>query len=93
MAKTAVARSVELEPIDRLEEKIKLLVAMVDRLKADQARAAEDNQRLAHELDGMQAKLAASDGALSELTTLKEERDVIRHRVSDMLDQLEALNL
>ncbi len=93
MAKTVAARSVELEPIDRLEEKIKLLVAMVDRLKADQARAAEDNQRLARELDAMRAKLAASDGALSELTTLKEERDVIRHRVSDMLDQLEALNL
>jgi hypothetical protein len=35
MAKTAT-RSVELEPIDRLEEKVKLLVAMVDRLKADQ---------------------------------------------------------
>src|SRR5579864_3751521 len=92
MVKTAV-RSVELEPIDRLEEKIKLLVGMVDRLKADQARAAEDNQRLSRELDATRAKLAASDGALSELTTLKEERDVIRGRVSDMLEQLEALNL
>lgn len=92
MAKTAT-RSVELEPIDRLEEKIKLLVAMVDRLKADQARAVEDNQRLARELDAMRAKLASSDGALAELSSLKEERDVIRGRVSDMLEQLEALNL
>ena len=60
MAKTAT-RTVELEPIDRLEEKIKLLVGMVDRMKADQARA--------------------------------EERDLIRNRVTDMLEQLEALNL
>jgi len=92
MAKTAT-KSVELEPIDRLEEKIKALVHMVDRLKADQARAADENQRLSRELDGMRAKLAASDGLSSEVSTLREERDVIRTRVSEMLEQLEALNL
>jgi regulator of replication initiation timing len=92
MAKTAT-RSVELEPIDRLEEKVKLLVAMVDRMKADQGRAAEENQRLARELDAMRGRLATSEATLAELTTLKEERDVIRTRVTEMLEQLEALNL
>jgi regulator of replication initiation timing len=92
MAKTAT-RSVDLEPIDRLEEKVKLLVGLVDRLKADQARAAEENQRLARELDAMRARVAAGDAMASELSALKEERDVIRTRVSDMLEQLEALNL
>ena len=92
MAKTAI-RTVELEPIDRLEEKIKLLVGMVDRMKAEQARATEENQRLARELDAMRARLSASDSALTELSTLKEERDLIRGRVTDMLEQLEALNL
>jgi len=92
MAKTAT-RTVELEPIDRLEEKIKLLVGMVDRMKAEQARAAEENQRLTRELDAMRARLSASDSALTELSTLKEERDLIRGRVTDMLEQLEALNL
>jgi len=92
MAKTAT-RSVELEPIDRLEEKIKLLVDMVDKMKAEQARAAEENQRLSRELDNLRGKLAASDGALTELTSLKEERDVIRVRVTEMLEQLEALDL
>jgi len=92
MAKTAT-RSVELEPIDRLEEKIKLLVGMVDRMKDEQARAAEENQRLSRELDAMRARLATSDGLASELSTLKEERDVIRTRVGEMLEQLEALDL
>ncbi len=92
MAKTAT-RSVELEPIDRLEEKVKLLVGMVDRMKDEQTRAAEENQRLARELDAMRAQLATSDGLASELSTLKEERDVIRTRVTEMLEQLEALNL
>jgi regulator of replication initiation timing len=92
MAKTAM-RSVELEPIDRLEEKIKALVAMVDRLKTEQARTADDNQRLARELDTMRSRLASADGLSSELSALKDERDIIRSRVSDMLQQLEALNL
>jgi regulator of replication initiation timing len=92
MAKTAT-RSVDLEPIDRLEEKMKLLVGMVERMKAEQARAAEENQRLARELESMRGRLAASDSLASELSTMKEERDVIRTRVTDMLEQLEALSL
>ena len=83
----------ELDPLDRLEEKIKLLVGMVERMKSEQARAAEENQRLSRELETMRARLAASETLASELTTLKEERDVIRTRVSDMLEQLEALSL
>jgi regulator of replication initiation timing len=92
MAKTAT-RTVDLEPIDRLEEKMKRLVAMVERMKAEQTRAAEENQRLARELDTMRARMAASDSLAGELSSLKEERDVIRTRVTDMLEQLEALNL
>jgi regulator of replication initiation timing len=92
MAKTTT-RSVDLEPIDRLEEKIKALVTMVERMKHDQAHAAEENQRLSRELDSMRTRIASSDGLASELTALKDERDVIRGRVSEMLEQLEALNL
>jgi regulator of replication initiation timing len=92
MAKVAT-RGVELEPIDRLEEKVKLLVAMVDRMKAEQARAAEEHQRLAAEHEAMRARLAATDAMAAELATLQGERDAIRTRVTDMLNQLEALNL
>ena len=92
MAKTAT-RGVDLEPIDRLEEKMKLLVGLVERMKAEQARAAEENQRLSRELESMRARLTASEGLGAELSTLKEERDVIRTRVTDMLEQLEALSL
>ncbi|HEX4347107.1 MAG TPA: cell division protein ZapB [Vicinamibacterales bacterium] len=92
MAKT-VARGVEFEPIDRLEEKVKRLVGMVEQMRGEQAQAAADNERLTHELDAMRGRLTASEGVSSELTTLKEEREVIRARVGDMLDQLEALNI
>ena len=84
---------VELEPIDRLEEKVKLLVAMVDRMKADQAHAAEENQRLSRELDAMRARLTAGETTAAELAELRGERDAIRARVTEMLEQLEGLNL
>ena len=92
MAKTAT-HSVELEPIDRLEEKVKRLIVLVDRMKAEQARANEENQRLARELDAMRERLDSSETLAAELSTLRDERDVIRTRVGDMLEQLEALNL
>jgi regulator of replication initiation timing len=93
MATKAVARSVELEPIDRLEDKVKRLVGMVERMRGEQARAAEENERLAHEIESLRGRLSASEGVSGELSALKEEREVIRTRVSDMLEQLEALNL
>ena len=86
MAKTAT-HSVELEPIDRLEEKVKRLIVLVDRMKAEQARANEENQRLARELDAMRERLDSSETLAAELSTLRDERDVIRTRVGDMLEQ------
>ena len=93
MAKTAVAHAVDLEPIDRLEEKVKLLVAMIDRLRSENTRAAAENARLLRELDASRARLSDVEGAGAELTALREERDLIRSRVGEMLQQIEALEL
>ena len=92
MPKTATS-SVEIEPLDRLEEKVKLLVNMVERMKSEQARVAEDNQRLTRELEALRGRLASTEQIASEVSTLKDERDVIRTRVTDLLEQLEALDL
>ncbi|HEU4939840.1 MAG TPA: hypothetical protein VFT39_25500 [Vicinamibacterales bacterium] len=92
MAKVAL-RGVDLEPIDRLEEKVKLLVGVIDRLRADQARAADENTRLNRELDGLRARLADAETTTGELAALREERQLIRSRVGEMLSQIEALNL
>ena len=92
MAKTAVARSTDLEPIDRLEEKLKLLVSMITQLKAEQAKAAAENGRLSQELLELRARLADAEASSSaELGALREERELIRTRVADMLQQLEGI--
>lgn len=94
MVKSAVIpRSVELEPIDRLEEKIKLLVGMIDRLRSENAQAHEENARLARELESSRARLNDAEAAGSEILALREERDLIRSRVDEMLQQIESLNL
>ncbi len=92
MAKVAV-RGVDLEPIDRLEEKVRLLVDMIERLRADQSRAADENARLTREIDTMKARMLEAEGAGSELAALREERELIRSRVGEMLTQIESLKL
>ena len=93
MAKAVATRSVELESIDRLEEKIKLLVGLVERLRTNEGRLSEENGRLVRELDNTLARLTASEGASAEITALREERELIKSRVDDMLAQIDALNL
>ena len=92
MAKST-GTSIDLEPIDRLEGKLKQLVSVVERMKADQARATEDNHRLTREVETLRSRLNAGESAAAEVSALKQERDVIRNRVEEMLEQLEALSL
>ena len=92
-ATATAARAVEFDAIDRLEEKIRLLVGVVERMKGDQARGADENARLSREIDALRSRLAEAEAANAELTTLRDERDVIRTRVSDMLRQIETLDI
>jgi len=82
-----------LESIDRLEEKIKLLVNTIVRLKGEQTRANEDNGRLKAEIEALKGRMSSAESAGAEVATLREERDLIKTRVTDMLKQLDGLNL
>jgi regulator of replication initiation timing len=90
---TKAAAPAALEPIERLEEKLKLLVSVIGRLRGEQTRVVEENARLQREVETLRARLSDAEGAAAELGTLRDERDQIRARVSEMLQQLDALNL
>jgi regulator of replication initiation timing len=91
MAKQAVAHAADVEPIDRLEEKVKLLIGMITTLRTEQTRAADENARLIQEIDNLRARLADAEGTNEELALLRGERDDVRSRVAELLQQLEAL--
>jgi regulator of replication initiation timing len=91
MAKTA--QTLELDAIERLEDKVRKLVAMVEQMRADHARLTAENKTLGDEAAALRKRLVDAEGASAELTTLRQERDEIRSRVSDMLTQIEALDL
>ena len=93
MAKASVAATVEFEAIDRLEQKLKQLVSVLDKTRGDLARAKDDNGRLRAELDAARERIAEGEGAGAELTALKSEREQIRGRVEEMLKQLDAISL
>lgn len=90
MSRTA---TVDVQPIDRLEEKVRQLVAMIDTLRGERTRALDQAARLQDELDAAQARIAEGAAALAEVATLREERDLIRARVAQMISQIDKISL
>jgi regulator of replication initiation timing len=93
MAQTTQTKTAGLESIDRLEEKIKLLVNTIVRIKGEQTRGAEENGRLKAEIETLKGRINTAESTGAEVSTLREERDLIKARVTEMLKQLDGLNL
>jgi regulator of replication initiation timing len=91
MVRTGAAADVQ--PIDRLEEKVRQLVALIDTLRAEKLKAVEETARLQHEVTALNARLADTAGASAEASTLREERELIRTRVVQMIATIDKLNL
>ena len=95
-----LGRAIDTEPLERLEEKVRKLVALVEQLRGDKTHLVDENTRLQVQLESQQGKLEAlqvraseADAASTELTALRQERDEVRTRVADLLDQIEALEI
>jgi Tfp pilus assembly protein PilO len=54
---------------------------------------AEENGKLKGEIETLKARINSAEHAGAEVTSLREERDLIKARVTDMLKQLDGLNL
>ena len=83
----------DVEPIDRLEEKVRQLVGVIDTLRAERAKAVDEATHLQRELDAARSRLSESSQATAEVSRLREERELIRTRVTQMITQIEKLNL
>jgi regulator of replication initiation timing len=85
--------TLELEPLDRLEEKVKALVGVIEKLRGAQAKVSEENARLRSDIEMLQQRLAEAEDANSEVGRLRRERDHVRSRVAGLLEQIEALDV
>ena len=83
--------SVDLEPIERLADKVRGLVGLLERTRAELSQTVDDNKRLEQEVAGLRAALSTAEGA--GMKDLVSEREQIRERVAEMLEQLEGLSL
>mgnify|MGYP001006503890 CR=1 FL=1 len=83
----------DLGVVERLDEKIRQLIALVEKSRAEAGRLRTDNDRLTRDVDALQAQLADAEGVAVELQSLRDERDQVRARVADMLAQLDALQM
>jgi regulator of replication initiation timing len=83
----------DIEALDRLEQKVRTLVASIGSLQAEQARLGEENRRLEAEVDSLRARLQEAENAAGEVAALRQERDEVRSRVAGMLEALEGLDL
>jgi regulator of replication initiation timing len=91
MAKTTAG--VEFDAIERLEDKVRKLVGVVEQTRSEHARLTAENKSLSDEVGALRKKLVDSEGAAAEVSALRDERDQIRARVTDMLAQIEALDV
>ena len=83
----------DLGVVERLDEKIRQLITLVEKSRTDNTRLRADNERLGREVDALQAQLTDAEGVAVELKALRDERDQVRTRVADMLAQLDDLQM
>ena len=86
-------QSLDMATLDRLAEKVSALFQMLEQTRNELADTSENNTRLSNELEALQARFAQSQQDGLEMQTLLDERDQIRARATEILDQLESLDL
>jgi FtsZ-binding cell division protein ZapB len=91
MSQTATAA--DLGVVERLDEKIRQLITLVEKSRAESTKLRAENDRLEKAVDTLQEQLSDAAGVSAELQSMREERDQVRSRVADMLAQLDALQM
>jgi regulator of replication initiation timing len=85
--------TIEVEPIGRLAQKVKGLIAVLERTRSELTQTTEDNLRLSREVEELRDQLATAETSSADLANLRQEREQIRTQVTDMLEQLESISV
>ena len=90
---TRTTHGVDVESIERLAEKVRDLVGVLERTRGELSQAIEDNARLSREAEQLRLDLANTESTNAEVSSLLAEREQIRTRVGEMLEQLDEITV
>ena len=85
--------TVDVDLIERLAEKIKDLIGVLERTRGELSQTIEDNLSLSRKAEHLTAQLASAESTSDEVSSLLAERNQIRTRVSQLLDRLEEISV
>ena len=89
----ALSDTVELEQIERLAEKVRTLITLLDSTQTKLTEAVEENKRLHVEIETTQTELSNSYSTEVTIKSLQDERKQISSGVENILKQLEAIGI
>ena len=85
-------QALDVAQVERLAVKVKGLIGLLERTRAELEAANQENVVLRGELDGLREQMeGASSERAAEVERLLAERDQIRERVQRMLGQIETI--
>ena len=90
---TRTTHGVDVESIEGLAEKVRNLVGVLERTRGELSQAIEDNTRLSREAEQLRSDLANAESTNAEVSSLLAEREQIRTRVGEMLEQLDEISV
>ena len=90
---TRTTHGVDVESIERLAEKVRDLVGVLERTRGELSQAIEDNASLSREAEQLRSALSNAESANAEVSSLLAEREQIRTRVGEMLEQLDEISV
>ncbi len=87
---TPTAEAPSLTAIERLADKVSVLVQFLDKTRSDLAEATAENTRLTQALE---QQTAVNQQYAEDLQTLRAEREQLQMKMAAILDQLESIEL
>ena len=85
--------TVDVESIERLAEKVRDLIGVLERTRGELAQTIEDNRRLSREVEGLKTQLLSAESTSADMASLMDEREQIRTRVTAILEQIEEISV
>jgi regulator of replication initiation timing len=85
--------TIDVESIERLAEKVRDLIGVLERTRSELSQTVEDNLRVSREVEDLKTQLSNAQSTSSDMAHLMDEREQIRTRVTAMLEQLEGINV